>query len=68
MQSNLAVRARAQPMSARFKFALDRLILIELAVRNDMGAIILARNRLVARGEIDNAQPRMAKSDAIDPG
>ena len=51
-------------MAARFKFALDPLVVVELAVGNDADALVLARNRLVAGGEIDDAEPRVAESDA----
>ena len=54
-------------MSSRLKFALNPLILIKLPIGNDVGAVILARDRLVAGGEIDNAQSSMAQSNAIVP-
>jgi hypothetical protein len=42
MQSDLAVRSGAQPVTRLFEFALDRFVAIEFAVDDDPDLLILA--------------------------
>jgi hypothetical protein len=65
MQSNLAVRARAEPMAAPLQLAPLTLEVIKLAVDDDMNFLVLVGDRLIAGCEINNAQPRVAETDAL---
>ena len=67
MQGDLAVRARAQAMTGLLEFALDRFVAIEFAIDDDAGLSVLAGDRLISGREIDDAEPRVAKSDAAGP-
>ena len=61
MQGDLAVGPGAQLMSARFELALDRFIAVELAVHHDPRPAVFAGDRLVAGGQIDDAEPGVAE-------
>src|SRR4029453_3313237 len=63
MQGDLAVRSRSQAVSATLEFLLDSLEIVELAVDDDPRALVFAGDGLIAGREVDDAQPRMAKSD-----
>ena len=52
-------------MAARFELALDSFIVIELAVDDDVGAIVFAGDWLVTRGKVDDAEARMAESGPL---
>jgi hypothetical protein len=52
-------------MSTSLQFASLALEVIELAVCNDMNLFVLVRDRLIAGREVNDAQPRMAETDAL---
>ena len=64
MQRDLAVRTRAQPVTTRFELALDALVVVELAVDDDVQPLVLVGDRLVAGRQVDDAQPGMPQADA----
>ena len=51
-------------MAPTLQFPLNRLKPVELSVHNNPRSPILARDRLVARGEIDDAQARVSKPNS----
>src|SRR5690242_14983439 len=59
MQSDLAVGFRAQSVAAALQFALNHFVAVELTVHDDSCALVLARDRLVASGEVNDAEPGM---------
>ena len=63
MQGDLAVGTRAQLVATIGERALMALVVVELAVHDHVEALVLVRDRLVARREIDDAEPRMAEPD-----
>jgi hypothetical protein len=63
MQGDLAVGPGAQVMPARFELALDRFIAVELAVHHDPRPAVFTGDRLVAGGQVDDAQPGVAEPD-----
>src|SRR5215813_11645780 len=64
MKGDFAVGSGSQPVARLLELALDCLIAIELAVDDDACLLVLADDRLVAGREIDDAETRMAESDA----
>jgi hypothetical protein len=60
MQCDLAVGLRAEAVPPRFEFALGRFIAVEFAIHDDPRPLVLARDRLITRGKVDDAEPRMA--------
>ena len=64
MQGDLAVRPRAQAVTRLLEFALDCFVAVEFAVDDDAGLSVLACDRLIPGREIDDAEPRVAESDA----
>ena len=63
MQGDLAVRPRSQPVARLLEFALDRFVPVEFTVDDDTGLFVLAGDRLISGREIDDAEPRVAKSN-----
>ena len=63
VERDLAVGAGAEPVSRPFQLALDPLEVVELAVHDDVAPPVLARDRLVARHQIDDAEPGVAQPD-----
>lgn len=53
-------------MSSLFELRLDRLITVEFAIYNNAKAFVFVGDGLVSGRQIDNAEPRVAKSDAAD--
>jgi hypothetical protein len=51
-------------VTAPLELALDALGVVQLAVDDDVHAAVFARDRLVARSEIDDAQSRVSESGA----
>ena len=71
VQRDLTIRARAQPVAAALEIALHALVVVELAVRDDPGGLVLVRDRLIAAREVDDAEARVPERDAAvgrDPG
>src|SRR5689334_1211524 len=62
MKRDLAVGSGAQAMAGPFQFLLDRFVAIELAVADDRRASVFAGDRLIAGGEIDDAEARVAQT------
>ena len=59
VESNFTVRPGTKAMACSFELLLDGFVAIELAVDHDPGALTFTGDRLVAGGEIDDAEPRM---------
>ena len=68
VERDFAVGARAKPVAALFEFAALSLEIIKLTVHDDVDPPVLAGDRLIARGKIDDAEPRMAKPDPVVAG
>jgi len=49
-------------VTGAFEFSLNRFVPVELAIDDDSSPFIFARDRLISRFEINDAQPRMPKS------
>jgi hypothetical protein len=58
----VAVGAEAVPTCAQLGAQLD--IIVNLAIEDDVDRSILVRNRLMAAGQIDNAQPADRETDS----
>jgi hypothetical protein len=56
MKSDLAVGAGAQAVTRVFELALNRFIAIEFAVDDDAGLFVLAGDRLISGGQINDAE------------
>ena len=54
----------AQLVAAADQLALDALVVVELAVDDDVQAFVFVGDRLIAGCQVDNAQPRMPQRDA----
>src|ERR1700722_7035327 len=65
VQRDLAIRARAQPMSPRLEITLNRLVFVEFSVGDDMRSVVFAPDRLISGGEIDDARPRVGEPDTV---
>lgn len=63
MDQDLAVRAGGEAVAARLELAADPLEVIELAVDHRVHRAVLTGERLIAGGEIDDAEPRVAEPD-----
>src|SRR5262249_39052516 len=63
MQHNFAIGTGPQVMPRTFEFTLNGFVAVELAINDDPGSLVLACDRLIAGLEIDDAEPRMAKSN-----
>jgi hypothetical protein len=63
MQSDLAVRTRPQSVARALELVPNCLIAIEFTVNDDTRSTVLARNRLISGRQINDAQPRMPKSN-----
>jgi hypothetical protein len=64
VQRDLAVRFRLEMVPLGLKVAADRLEVVELAVGDDVERPVFVGDRLIAGGQVDDAQPRMAQPDA----
>src|SRR5690349_18755882 len=51
-------------MSRLLEFALDLFVSVELAVDDDVDRAVFIGDRLIARSQIDDAEPRMAERHA----
>jgi hypothetical protein len=65
VQGDLAIRARAEAVTALFQLTTLALDVIKLAVHDAADALILVRDGLVAGRQVDDAQPSMAEPDAL---
>ena len=71
MKRDLAVRARAQAMPALFELAPHAFVIVELAIDDDPGGLVLVRDRLIAGLKIDDAEARVSEAGLPmrrDPG
>ena len=71
VQSDLAVGAGAEAVATALEVALYAFEVVELAVDDDPQALVLAGDRLLAGGQVDDAESGMAQPDppiAGDPG
>src|SRR5262245_46711422 len=68
MEGDLAVRARTQTMTRLLELALHALVVVELTVDDDVQALVLVCDRLIAGVQIDDAEPRMPEADAAMRG
>ena len=64
VQSDFAVGSGAQAVARLLQFPLDRFIAVEFAVDDDVGLAVLAGDGLIAGGEVDDAETRVAEGDA----
>lgn len=62
VERDFAIRARPQPVTGLLELPLDRLVTVELAVRNDVTAAILARDGLFAGRKVDDAEARVTEA------
>jgi hypothetical protein len=65
VKDDLAVRARAQAMTAHDELALIALVVVKLAVDDDVERLVLVRDRLVAGRQVDDAEARVSEADAL---
>ena len=63
VQGDLAVGAGAEAVASALEVALHALEVVELAVDDDPQALVLAGDRLIAGGQVDDAEPGMAQPD-----
>ena len=68
VQRNLAVRPGAERVAARLEFEADPLEVVELAVGRDVQPAVFIRDWLLAGGEVDDAQARVAQTRPAVPG
>src|SRR5439155_26558764 len=59
VEKYLAVGARTQAVAAHDELALVASVVVELTVHDDVELLILVGDRLVAGGEVDDAEPRV---------
>ena len=64
MDDDFGVRVGAERVTAREQFGADLGEVVNLAVEDDLDRAVLVRERLIARGQIDDAQAPMAEADA----
>src|SRR4051794_21397371 len=64
VQRDLAVGAGPQAMAPVLEFASDGLVAVELPVGDDPGPLVLARDRLSAGFQIDDAEPGVGEGHA----
>src|SRR5688572_31152873 len=64
MQGDLAVRARSEGVTLSLELRADALEVVELAVVHEVDPAVLARNRLVARRQVDDAETGVPEPDA----
>ena len=63
MESNFAVGSRTQAMAGCFELFLNCFVAVKFAVDDDVRAFVLAGDRLIAGGQVDDAQPRVPQGD-----
>lgn len=63
VKGDFAIGPRAETVTAGLEIALDALVVVELAVDDDVGAVVLRGDGLVAGHEIYDAEPSVAQSD-----
>src|SRR5215831_321826 len=68
VQRDLTVRSRLEQMSALFQLTSLALKVIELAVDNYVELVVLVRDWLIAGRKVNDAQPRMTKTNALIGG
>ena len=64
VQGDLAVRSRAEVVPRTLELGANRLEVVELAIDDDAGLVILAGDRLRAGRQVDDAQPGMTEGHA----
>jgi hypothetical protein len=64
MDEHLGVGARLESMPAGGQLAPEHLVVVDLAVVDDLDGAVLARDRLVAGREIDHPQPAYRRDGA----
>jgi hypothetical protein len=64
VQGDLAVGAGAQAVTATLEVALNTLEVVELAVDDNVQGFVLAGDRLITRGQVDDAESGMAQADS----
>src|SRR5262245_34209259 len=63
VKGDLAVRAGAQPVARRLQLSLYPLVVVELAVDDDVQPAVFTLDRLVPRLEVDDGQARVPQTD-----
>src|ERR1700733_12056883 len=64
MQRDLAVRSSTQTMACSPQLPSNAIVIVELAVNDDMDALVLVGDRLIPRFEVDDSQTAMAPAYA----
>jgi hypothetical protein len=64
VERNLAVGLGGKAMAALFELMADTFVAVELAVDDDVSAAVFAAHGLIAGGEVDDAETRMAQTYA----
>src|SRR3954470_8967287 len=64
MQGDFAVRPSAQMVPRLLEFLSDRFIAVELTVDDDVNASVLARDRLISRNKVNDAEPRVPETNS----
>ena len=62
VQRDLAVRSSPEAMPLGLQAAADRLEVVELAVDDDVERLVFVGDRLIAGGQVDDAQPRVSEA------
>jgi hypothetical protein len=62
MKHDLAIRSGTKLVSRPFKFLLDRLVTVELAVDDDSKSFVLVRDWLISGRKINNAETRVPEA------
>jgi len=65
MQDHFGVRVGFEAMAARFQFGPQLDVIEDLAVVDDPQRAVLVRDRLLARGEIENAQTGITQANVL---
>ena len=69
VHEDLGVRPGPELMSRRRQLPVERFVVVDLAVEHDEHAAVLVRDRLVAAGQVDDAEAAHAEADpALDEG
>ena len=65
MDDDFGVGMGSEPVAAAFELGAQRRKVVDLAVEDDPHRAVLVRQRLLPRGDVDDAQPAVAEPDAV---
>src|SRR3984885_2587890 len=63
VKGDFAVRAGLESVTGLLKFLLYAFIIVELAIYDNLPRPVFVRDRLIASGQVNDAQPCVSKSD-----